>query len=85
MVHSQHLSTEMQRCSISCDRGLGKRSKRQPIFMETKTIPNTGLVQTPMKEQSPRNSAHILNRDPNLTTSVFGVDVKTRFMSNQDL
>lgn len=70
---------------ISCDGGIGKRSKRQPFLMETNTIPNTGLVQTPMKEQSPCNTAHILNKDLNLIASVSGVDLKTKCFVNQDL
>lgn len=53
--------------------------------METNTIPNTGLVQTPMKEQSPCNTAHILNKGLNLIASVSGVDLKTKCFVNQDL
>ena len=85
MDHLQHLSTEMQRCCISCGRGIGKRSKRQPLFMETKTVPSTGLEQTPTKGQSPHNIAHFLNKDMNSIASVFGGNLKTKCIDNQDL
>lgn len=85
MDHPQHLSTEKQRCCLSCDRDIGKRSKRQPFFIETRTVPSTGLVQTPTKGQSPHNTAQLLNEGINPIASVVGGDLKTNCFDNQDL